>query len=89
MNDKEKTKGSHDPLDYKEGSNDPDGMKIEVVYTRTDEYVIYHYGIYVALIVAGFSENFIPNILSNLSEKAKEKETETEMKEDTPISCKP
>ena len=41
MNDKEKTKGSHDPLNYKEGSNDPDGMKIEVVYTRTDEYVIY------------------------------------------------
>ena len=282
MNDKEKTKGSHDPLDYKEGSNDPDGMKIEVVYTRTDEYVIYrgrkgvlqyyiaaenlpkdqriysqrilefgnematvysyqpqelsrvelinkqigramtqcfegnldvskkllvdatrrlirlrciqtrlnylfsaaftasvpfvmvmlirffnlfpsfpefafyskifafgalggflsvslnvwqlevdldagrvfnfaagcsrifiavaaafvayyaikaklifgtmqdnHYGTYVALIVAGFSENFIPNILSNFSEKVKEKETAKEMKEDTPISCKP
>lgn len=41
MSDRNQSKGSYDPLDYKEGSNDPDGMKIEVVYTRTDEYVIY------------------------------------------------
>ena len=41
MDDKEKMSRCHNPLDYLEGSTDPDGTKIEVVYTRTDEYVIY------------------------------------------------
>jgi len=41
MNDKEKAKGYHDTNDFKEGSKDPDGIKIKMVYTRHDEYVIY------------------------------------------------
>ena len=40
------------------------------------------YGIYIASMVAGFSEKFIPNIISSISKEGKEKDSNQS------ISCK-